>query len=551
MSDESNSGEDRTNKFDVVLRGYDRTQVESFLTEAAERIEGLESELAGVSQAALAIGVDDPEALARELNAIGGEVGGILEAARSAAEGLRTRAATDAKNWTTSAESDASTMMSDATEQAHSMRASAWNEGSSMLQSAFAAVQETIDESKEEALFIRAEAEREALRHTGDAKRDKEETIRSARLEAEQVLEKARAESDGMLNAANQAAELAQERARALEERRGELLNELEAAKSSIGQLETEIESKRQALETPPEPVVVEPDRTHHSSDGGSVRIVSPSKSVTLKPVDADSFVAEVVALRSGTVEQPEDRPVVEPPVELHKPVPRIPAAQTPPISAPEPEAIADVEPEPKTASAPPVVAAEKVDPAPQLKPPVGQDAIGSLFAQLKEDTGGAASSQPSVHSEQTIDVTEAAPVEAVDTPSSAVGVESLVPMQNAALRDIKRSLVDLQNDTLEHLRTDDDWLPPKKYANKFGEAFASMADAIGTHDKDGREAAAFQDDLLGALVSAIEKSRDSGAGSRAVAAAASKVFRTWRSDEAERRVVASAESFASASVEV
>ncbi len=149
MADETSSGVDRTHQFDVVLRGYDRSQVESFLAGTANHIEELERELADVSRAALAVGVDDPEALARELNAIGGEIGSILEAARAAAEGLRSRAAADAKKWTASAESDALTMVLEATEQAHAMRAAAWNEGSSMLQSAIAGSQNTIADSKE------------------------------------------------------------------------------------------------------------------------------------------------------------------------------------------------------------------------------------------------------------------------------------------------------------------------------------------------------------------------------------------------------------------
>jgi len=557
MGDETSSGEDRTHTFDVVRRGYDRSQVESFLAGSAARLEELESELADVSQAALAIGVDDPEALARELNAIGGEVGSILEAARSAAEGLRSRAAADSKKWTKTAESDVSKLLSASTEQAHSMRASAWNEGSSMLRSALAQAQKTIADSKEEALFIRAEAEREAIRHTGDAKRDREETVRSARLEAEQFLEKARVDSDGMLHAASQAAELAQERARALEDRRSELLSELEAAKSSIGQLESEIESKRQALEEPAEPETpeVDPQRTHHSVDGGSVRIVSPSKAMTLKPVDTDSFVAEVVALRSGTpeFEGDTDQPQEPSTVDL------APAPEPPPtlVSAPEPESVATPEPEPepepeaKPEAAPAVVrVAEPVpEPEPKPEPPAARDDIGSLFAQLKHDTEETDSAQPTAHSEQPVEAGGAAEVphvEAPDASSPSVRGESLIPMQNAALREIKRSLVDLQNDTLEHLRTDDGWVPPKNYTNKFTKTFEALAESIGAQDDGGSEAKAFQKDLFRALVSAIEKSRDSGSGNRAVAAAASKVFRTWRSDEAERRVVASATLLAS-----
>ncbi|NHZ71252.1 MAG: DivIVA domain-containing protein, partial [Proteobacteria bacterium] len=200
MADEVTSDEIRTRQFDVVRKGYDRTQVEAFLASTARRIEELERDLAGVSGAALAIGIDNPEALARELNTIGGEIGNILEAARSTAEGMRVRATADATEWTTTAQADASQTIDEASEQAHSMRAAAWNEASSMLQSAVAEAQRVIADAKEEVLFIRAEAEREAIRHTGDAKRDREETLRSAKLEAEQIVENARFESDGMLS---------------------------------------------------------------------------------------------------------------------------------------------------------------------------------------------------------------------------------------------------------------------------------------------------------------------------------------------------------------
>jgi hypothetical protein len=55
----------------------------------------------------------------------------------------------------------------------------------------------------------------------------------------------------------------------------------------------------------------------------------------------------------------------------------------------------------------------------------------------------------------------------------------------------------------------------------------------------------AFGADLYDAVSSAIDRVRDAGGGEREVAAAASKVFRTWRSDEAERRVVDAADALA------
>lgn len=575
MAEELTSGEVQARQFDVVRKGYDRTQVESFLASVSRRIEQLEQQ---AEPPEISLGIDDPEALAKELNVIGSEVATVLEAARATAESMRSRAVADAEEWRFSARAETSKMLTDATEQSHSMRAAAWNEGSSMLQSALAEAEMLIYEAKEEALFIRAEAEREAIRHTGDAKRDREESIRVAGLEAEQIIEAARTESDGVLTAAGLAAELAQERARALEDRRSELLAELEAARASIGQLETEIETKRQELEEPaPPPGVEEMPQTHHTPDGGSVRIVSANKIIPLKPIDADSFVAEIEALRRGTID-PEAQEPPEPQVETVAVI-----APVPPMD-PEPAPIVAIhrgsvdeasEPEQQTshdelhtAEDLPPPAHEKhrtTDGAQQTSPDIettmGEpetDDIGSLFAQLRDDTaertndsrplgtdgtGASATVQGGTEPPSRPEVAEA--TTAADGRSGI----SLIPAQNAALRTIKRSLVDLQNDTLEHLRTEQGWLPQEGFTLRFDDAFAELAAAVTGDDDDGGASGVFSTDLYEAVTTAIRAAREAGSGDRAIAAVASKVFRKWRSDEAERRVAAVAKALADASV--
>jgi hypothetical protein len=112
-----------------------------------------------------------------------------------------------------------------------------------------------------------------------------------------------------------------------------------------------------------------------------------------------------------------------------------------------------------------------------------------------------------------------------------------MVTARNAALRTIKRSLVELQNETLEHLRTDGAWMPSEDFTDRFHEPFADLAATLTGVD-DAAAGSAFGTDLFDAVTSAIERARSSGAGEREVAAAASKVFRMWRSDEAERRVI-------------
>jgi hypothetical protein len=451
---------------------------------------------------------------------------------------MRRRATDDVTAWRTTTERETKELSADALEQSQSMRAAAWNEGSSMLSSSLAEAKSLVEAAREDALFIRAEAEREAIRLTGDAKRDREELIRGARLESEEMIESARGESDGMLAAASQQAEQAQERARALEDRRAELLTELESTRASISNLEEEIDSRRQALEAPAPILEPEPDPGFRSTlDGGSVRIVAQSRSVTLKPVDAEELVADVVALRSGAAVEPvEDDPEPE--------------------AAVEPETVAVIAPPPVEESKPevqPVPDERASDEAVPSKP--ATDEIGSLFASLREDAEEESVSvkpEPEKESEAPIaeaqaveDVTPEPPPEADSEPESSDAM--LIPLQNAVLKDIKRALIDLQNDTLEHLRTDDEWTPTKAFTNKFKAPFGDLAISITGSKADGTVAAKeFSADLHAAVSGAISKARESGAGDRQVASSASRVFRMWRADESERRVLDAATDLSS-----
>ncbi len=527
MADEVSPSQARARQFDVVRRGYDRAQVDVYIEELSSLLDDLESAAAEVNASALAVGIDDPQALANELGRIGTEVGAILEASRVAAEGLRKRASKDADKWRKKAESESGTMLHDATEQSQSMRAAAWNEGTSMLSSAIGAARALMDQAQEDAMFMRAEAERDALRLTSDARRDKEEALRAARLEGESIIGEARAESDGVLAAAQKQADAAQERARALEDRRTELLGELETARASISHLEEEIDSRRQALEAPEEPERFESEPSHLGMDVGSVKIVAPSKAVTLKPVDTDEIVAEVVAMRFAAAEAeaaalgpvaPETVAVISPPK---------------PMVVPEPEpAAVQVAPPPSAPSA---------DPKPT------SDDIGSLFAKLRdegrESDAGQTSDDP-----QTVPPSEGTAEERSDdaggraslrAPSSSDNEKAQTPVaatHNAALKKIKKTLVDLQNETLEALRTDFSWVPSAGFTDRFAEPFAEVADEAGS--KSGKaDASAFASDLEDAVTSAIEEARTAGKGDRAVASQASKVFRLWRTDEAERRL--------------
>ncbi len=548
MADELTPGHVRARRFDVARRGYDRAQVEQYLAEVADQLSDIESRLALGAREDVGLGLSEHEALGRELGRVGADVAEILEAARSAAERMRTRAEADAEEWRSSAREDAAAIDADAHEASQALRSAAWTDGTNLLSSAKTASETIITQAKEDALFVRAESEREALRLTSDAKRDREESLRVARMEAEALIENARAESEGMLAAAQQQADLAQERARALEDRRSELLAELEATRAKISDLEAEIDSRRQEMveeEQEPEP---EPDeRTHHTGDSGSVRIVAPSKVVELRPVDTDELVAEVAAMRSKEASLPPTG--TDEAVETGEP----PDLVAVPEPEPEPEPTGELEVVAGEPEEPSVKEADRGEESVTEAAAKSTDEIGSLFAKLRDESTEARESKepepepdpdpvsealPADEDESEIDEDAAPPIEATREPE--VGPASDVPSatdHNSALRTIKRSLVELQNETLEHLRTDKKWIPPTGYTERFGPAFDGLAKSVGATSGKGA-AKTFSTDLLSEVTDAIERARSHGAGDREVAAAASKVFRLWRSDEAERRTL-------------
>jgi hypothetical protein len=327
--------------------------------------------------------------------------------------------------------------------------------------------------------------------------------------------------------------------------------------------LEEEIDSKRQELETPEPVAAPEPDpRTHHSGDSSSVRIVAPSKSRKLKPVDAEELVADVVALRSSKHVEPEPEVIPESEPEIVPP-PEPVLVEAVAVAAPPPAEVTDDAPQPTDEGSKEddsVTTNEDSTPSDETpEPESSADEIGTLFASLRGDTAD----QPVVSIESdAADVVIASQPETVaedegipsderedDGPGSSMDEATdpealdaeLIPLQNAALKEIKRALVDLQNDALEHLRTDPDWVPKKTFTNKFKVPFGELAAGITEVKDDDGAAKEFSADLNAAVVGAIVRARESGAGNREVASSVSRVFRMWRADESERRVVDSA----------
>jgi hypothetical protein len=127
-----------------------------------------------------------------------------------------------------------------------------------------------------------------------------------------------------------------------------------------------------------------------------------------------------------------------------------------------------------------------------------------------------------------------------------------LLPITNRALRGVKKAVTDAQNVALDNLRTDESWQPESSdlaemlqadlkglWAESYSAGHSAAEEMTGSRLKRGdtpssKAADEFGEDLAGAVSNALI---DAGEGLRARQTAASRVFRGWRTDEAERRV--------------
>ena len=131
-----------------------------------------------------------------------------------------------------------------------------------------------------------------------------------------------------------------------------------------------------------------------------------------------------------------------------------------------------------------------------------------------------------------------------------------LLPVQNQALRLVKRQLVSAQNRALEELRLDESWIPDITLVDgeiggvllsvaeeSMAAGFAAAAELLGRSDAPQPEihvddqTVEFTTVFVEAARLSLERSRSAGAGKRETASSLSRVFRAWRTDDAERRV--------------
>jgi hypothetical protein len=361
-------------------------------------------------------------------------------------------------------------------------------------------------------------------------------------MDAEKMASEAKKRHDDLIEQAYRQSESAQERTRALEERREELMLELETVRSTLSRLEGTLEERREDLELSKEttsvrvvPARVEPGEVEWEL-GETVRVIAPSERsfsdeepFTMDEPDFDDF-------------EPEPEPYPEP-----EPVPEPEPA---PVAEPEPEP----EPEPRRRD---IGEAEPVAELPAVNDEPEADDVGALFASLRgtprpaitvhPTTPPAGSASPEPLPTRPPEREPAAGSEAMELRDSR-----LLPITNRALRGVKKAVTDAQNVALDNLRTDESWQPESSamaemlqadlkglWAESYSAGHSAAEEMTGGRLKRGVTPSSnasdeFGEDLAGAVSNALI---DAGEGLRARQTATSRVFRAWRTDEAERRV--------------
>ena len=522
--------------FRQTFRGVDPAEVNEFLSRIAQQFGDL---LAQRDRLAGRLGEFAERDLRTEFVAIGEEVSGVLEAARMAAEGMRERAATDSARWRTEAMAEADVERRAARDDAEHLRTDAWHTSEELLRQAEHEARRVIEAAERDSLSVLGEAEREAHRLSATGRREAEDVTRAAKMEAERINAEAIARHNEILETARRQAEAAQERARALEQRRQELMAELETLRSSLSRMEGELDERRTRLDqtatddAPDELVparVGRPDDDHGESwePGETVRVIPRRRATNAPPATGDPEQVVEEAMRR----RPPEMPVK--------------------VVATADAAIAPVEEAPVTEDGSPVDEAPPTAPTPVTAQRAG-DEVSDIFSRLR----GKPPALPESPAPEAVEVPLARKPKTTVLVSSLDPFELrqrlLLPVSNRALRNIKRQLTEIQNDALGELRVSaGTWEPQPAgmeeqlrpdivvlLAESFSMGHTAAEEMMGSSFP--RPPTPARDEASGLAVALADQLSqviaDGGEGGREIAGSVSRVFRGWRTDEAERRV--------------
>ena len=341
-----------------------------------------------------------------------------------------------------------------------------------------------LEQVRETVAALVADARQDALTIRAEAEKEGHRRIAGARKDGDDIIRQARFEADRMIQSAREIAEQLVARAR----------RDADAGTISSAGLTDEVQRLR-AEQSITGVKVLEPDRP-----GSPPSRVDPAEPLSYGELDpgqpglSEALAAEVSQLR------------VAPPD---------PGAPDEPEAPDEPD-----EPD-----------------RPEPEGDRGDDAVGSLFDRLRTT----AEQEPIV-----VDT-------AGDPPAQPAGEDPLelrdrlvLPVHNPAVREVKRRLVDLQNEALDAARTGaDEVVPVSTLAGEMHAALDAPIRKAATAGSDAARRLAGVDrptevsDRAGALLqqmaAGLAAEVGAAAGEEDPGQAVARVFRRWRNDDAER----------------
>ncbi len=533
--------------------GYSKAEVDSAISKLKIQIESLEDSTAQM-KALVAASEGQPPAY----DEVGKDISKLLADADAAAKSMRDRAFSEAAALTRATAAETSQLASEASAAADQLRGDAWAESQKMVEEAQEAARQLVGVAEEDSRRRKAESEREAHRVVMSGRREAEEVIATANHDSDQTLQASAKRRDEMLDQAKAAEAASQNRARALEVRKEELLAELESVRETVGRLETAIEEKQTTLRKIDDPAPVAESEPAPEWAAG-IRIIPQSEFVGEPQGDlvaAEEIVDDVLALQTEVAleakaaeAQSDEPPALIPDI--------VSAEAVPPAEDPQEEPTVE-----KLGTSSQEVEPEEV---PEASP---DNKLDALFASLRDTGGVEEPTQESVTQVEAAEDQGLAPVielakkkPPVDVVQKATPVDasklveirdrSVVGVVNVSLRTLKRELAAIQNRALEAIRLDATWradieelsgdLAPHLEAAA-GEAFdagvrgfnAEYDAHVSVPTPPEFEVALVARDLEASISRALRK----GSDDRAKASEVSRVFRSWRSEAAERHLV-------------
>ncbi len=593
----------RIRKFGVARRGYDRKEVAEYLVTVGDRVSDLESELSNISSRLDQLGIAEIPDFKVEMDELGAEIQAVLAAALTAAEGMRVRARDDADHMLSDAEATSTATRGDAWEAGTGLLEQAEQTAGSMLAEAREDALFIRAEAEQDAKRLVSDARKQADEMIRSSREEGEKIVVIAKAESEAILEGARQSAE---KAQERARALENRRAELLGELEAaeSAIRDIEESKAqagpavgprvTAGQDPTHWPEEDGAIrilpaeEAPPVPA---PDPVVDAEEMAA-EVARLRGAVTLPQQDDDEpepaadsepdAKADPDAAEDATLD-PDPLPEVQAPLDDEPSsaageemlVEDEPVVEPPPAAEPVDET--DSEPEP---------AKPTEDPAPEPGPATASatdkvtvveddSSIAALFAKLRGpgDLAAAVSEAVQAEREQEFEVefeqdAVTPPLRVVPDLEQGEGFERrdrmLLPIENGGLRGLKRRIVELQNRVLEELRTSGgEYRLGREFVvemmgdeldlvlqQSFAAAHVAAADSVGapplevvTGGPNQGAAEEFSNDLHDAVRSVISRGRESG--SRRLSSDVGRVFRAWRTDEAERHVrVAARRSF-------